>query len=107
MDDKPVMSPYVWILALAIATLGSFIFSAWQYNEMQSAIGILALVDKKGADDIGMLQQELASQRATIESLKMAASGAKAAPAQAMEAAPAAVPAAAPAAASAKAKPHR
>jgi hypothetical protein len=103
MENKSEINPYTWLLALAVGVLGSYAVSAWQYNEVQSAIGILALVDKKGLEDINALRQELASQRELIDSLKAASttSGAKApsAPATASEAAPAA--------AAAKAKPHR
>lgn len=90
MDNKNEINPHTWLLALAVGVFGSYALSTWQFNEVQSALGILALVDKKGLEDVTALRQEVASQREMIESLKAAAatSGAKAPAAQAAEAAP-------------------
>jgi hypothetical protein len=89
MDNTPSISPYTWILALAIAVIALLVISVWEFNVVQGGLGILALSDQKTSEEITSLRQELTGQRETIEALKAQLAGAHA-PAAATPAAAAA-----------------
>jgi hypothetical protein len=105
MDDKNQVSPHYWLLALAIAVLATVVTSAWEFSQLESGLGILAIADQKRLEEITTLRQDLASQRETIEALKAQVTGATHAPAAAAPAA--AAPESAAAGHAAKGKPHR
>jgi hypothetical protein len=104
MDDKTEVSPYVWILALAVGVVATAAIGIWEFSQVQGALGILALGDKQGLEEITSVRQELASQREALEALKAQLAGAPHAPAAAA-ATPAAATPDSPAA-HPKAKPH-
>jgi hypothetical protein len=90
MDNQPEISAHHWILALAIGVIVSLLVSGWNFSEIQSGMGILAIADHKLNGDVDALRQEVAGQRAEIASLKASLAEAKVPHAAAVDSTPAA-----------------
>lgn len=76
MENKNEISAHHWLLALAIAILATVVISAWEFKQLESGLGILAIADQKRLEELTTLRQDIAGQRETIEALKAQIAGA-------------------------------